>query len=83
MTNRTPLPEKCLTRGCQKGPQQRGLCYTCYKNARKAINDGHASENELIRLGMIREAQHGGRRNPFLEDLSERRRRATEGEAGK
>lgn len=60
MTNRPTIPPKCLSVGCHNPGKQRGLCFTCYKAARKAIARGEATEEELMDLGLMLRKQRGG-----------------------
>lgn len=60
MTNRPSIEPECLAHGCHKPAKQRGLCFTCYKAARKAIVRNETSEDELMDLGLMARKQRGG-----------------------
>lgn len=60
MTNRPNIEPECLANGCHKPAKQRGLCFTCYKAARKAIVHNDTTEEELMILGLMKRKQRGG-----------------------
>lgn len=74
MTNRPTIERECLAFKCHKPAKQRGLCFTCYKTARRAIEKRHTTEEELVDLGMMAPKKRGGWESKFLADLENRRK---------
>jgi hypothetical protein len=60
VTNRPTIEPECLAFCCHKPAKQRGLCFTCYKSARKAIKQRETTEDELMALGLMARKQRGG-----------------------
>jgi hypothetical protein len=58
--------DKCLVPGCEgiytaRAGSTRGLCANCRSMARKAISRGDATEDELVRLGLLLPSEGRGR----------------------
>lgn len=66
-----PTP-KCLTNGCGAPPFKggRGLCIKCWGSAKKSVEAGTTSWDELARLGMVQSECE----DPFLSELERKRR---------
>ena len=63
--------KKCIIVECQ-GQQTtygRGLCVMCYSRAKKMVDVGKTSWDELERLGMI----EGKKSDPFTKQLEKKR----------
>jgi hypothetical protein len=45
--------EKCLVEDCPLKVKGRSLCSTHFKQARKAINEGEADEDDLVKRGLM------------------------------
>lgn len=45
--------KKCLTKGCDRDRSARGLCPSCYYQARGVLSKGKITEKELIERGLI------------------------------
>lgn len=54
------IKEKCVTDGCVRDGISRGLCQTCYVSAKKIVDSGKYSWEELARLGMAAFKRSGG-----------------------
>ena len=52
---------QCLIEGCEELAASRGLCPTCYANARKAIRDGLVSEKQLVAKKLMVPSRRGRR----------------------
>lgn len=66
----------CLIPKCQRKPNARGLCTTCYAHANYAVRHGHATWEELERLHLA--APSGfSTRSLFVQALREARGTAT------
>lgn len=44
---------KCLTPKCQGTAAHRGLCLKCYSTAKRAVEGGETTWEELEQLGMV------------------------------
>lgn len=62
---------KCMTSGCKQQAVTRGLCGSCYGNARMLVSRGRTTWEELAELEMIRPSKHV--KSPFLSELNRRR----------
>lgn len=45
--------EKCLVKDCDGESGTRGLCSHCYMTARQMINLGQATEEQVIKQGLM------------------------------
>ncbi len=70
-----PVNPKCLTAGCNSqaagSKDFRGLCMKCYSSAKKYVESGSTSWEELERLGMVRSKEQD---DPFLTALKDKKR---------
>lgn len=58
-------PEPCLTRNCHKvvdPKNERGLCSSCYRTAKRLVKSSHTTWEMLERAGFVLK-----KRNPFAE----------------
>lgn len=45
--------KRCLTEGCKRKVQQRGLCQACLQAARAKMQSGEFTDQQLVDLGVI------------------------------
>lgn len=60
---------KCLIEGCDRKAKSRGLCDACYQVARKRVNGGVVTWNQLFALGLAIPAKRDTKKNAFADAL--------------
>jgi hypothetical protein len=67
------MNDLCLV--CKRRPYARGLCGPCYRNARKRIARGEASDAQLVKVGLMLPRQGVGKfgANAFSEAFKRQR----------
>jgi hypothetical protein len=54
IANATPARElTCITPGCVAHQQTRGVCVTCYQAAKRLMQTGKATDEQLVGLGLL------------------------------
>jgi len=62
---RTPKP-KCITSGCDEEQRLRGVCKGCYMTSRYLVRKGKASDEDLVKMGLLHpQKQKGKTPSPF------------------
>lgn len=71
---------KCLSKNCARRgtPIGRGLCLPCYSRAKKAVEAGATTWDEIVALGLALPGEPDGG-DPFTQALNEARRLKHEG----
>ncbi len=59
-TSRTHVTKSCLRPDCKSAARCRGLCMVCYNVARRLMNLGKVTEDDLIATGRILPLQESG-----------------------
>lgn len=63
-----PRPkEPCMIEGCDRQATSRGLCSTCYKNAKDLVDTNKVSWKTLENMGMILPGKRAA--TPFLDSF--------------
>ena len=79
--SRAKSTEACLTPECNSAAGTRGLCSSCYQQARTLVREKKATWDELVQLGACLPVRQQQPRSAFHRSLAEKRAKA-KGKAG-